>query len=133
MNSNSPTLSPRKITHKVEDSNETKKVTFKTIVEDYLDLKDEIKELEARAEDYKTKIQRHLEAHQRDIIASPNFKVEKKTITSKRLLKEYCPPEIWDKYSTTTSHTSLYITRCVEGKSVRSSISSRSSRSKNVD
>ena len=116
---NSSHSSSRDSSPRPSKDGEKKPYTFGNLVEDYLDLKDEINQLEAQLEIYKTKIQRHLRANDRTSVISPNFKVEEKTITSKRMLKEFCPPEIWKQYSTETSHTSLYISRCINGKTVR--------------
>jgi len=40
-----------------------------------------------------------------------NYKVENKKITTQRMLKSNVPEDIWNKYSSPTTHKSLYVTR----------------------
>ena len=84
---------------------------FNKMIKEYIEAREQMKIVEEYLESCKTRIQDHMKNNDLNSITIDNYKVENKKITTQRMLKSNVPEDIWNKYSSPTTHTSLYVTK----------------------
>ena len=92
-------------------TSETNTTKFNAMVKEYIEAREQMKIVEDYLDSCKTKIQDYMQNASLDSITIDNYKVENKKITTQRMLKSNVPEDIWNKYSSPTTHKSLYVTR----------------------
>tara|TARA_B110000438_G_scaffold71675_1_gene71885 strand:+ start:581 stop:841 length:261 start_codon:yes stop_codon:yes gene_type:complete len=75
----------------------------------WYDKKEQIKKLTKDCERYKKRVDTYMKEHDLHTLDCMKHKVVKKKITSNRIIKKNIPENIWEKFSTETSYTSLYL------------------------
>jgi hypothetical protein len=75
----------------------------------YLQLKDQIKSLESQLELVRTDIDAYLNETGKNKIVTESYSIDKRNLSIERIVKEKVPPEIWNQYKVTQSHSCLYV------------------------
>ena len=75
----------------------------------YLQLKDQIKSLESQLELVRTDIDAYLNETGKNKIVTESYSIDKRDLSIERIVKEKVPPEIWNQYKVTQSHSCLYV------------------------
>jgi hypothetical protein len=81
------------------------------ILEKYYMAKEKMKDLEELLEYYKEIIEEHLDKEGIDRIKTPQFTVDRRTMTIERMSKKNCPKEIWNDYCSSSTSRALFITK----------------------
>ena len=75
----------------------------------YLQLKDQIKSLESQLELVRSDIDAYLNETGKNKIVTESYTIDKRNLSTERIVKEKVPPEIWNQYKVTQSHSCLYV------------------------
>jgi hypothetical protein len=80
-----------------------------SLLEQYYNAKDRLRELEDIINEYKDKIEDEMDIQRLEYLETDEYYIERKRMSSETLKKSDCPAEVWNEYSTRHSYTGLYI------------------------
>ena len=79
------------------------------LINNWYELKKQIKLLEKKSNLYRKKIEKIMDQRDTNTLYSNKFRITRRTIHTSHLTKKNVPKDIWDEYSTTTTHKSYYM------------------------
>lgn len=93
-------------------------------LEKYYMAKEKLKDLQELIDYYKETIEDYLNESDRDILRTSRFTVERRSMTTERLSRKNCPPDVWKDYA--KEYVVKYITVTKNGEKRRRRSRSRS-------
>ena len=79
------------------------------LINNWYDVKNQIKLLERKSKLYRTKIEKIMDHKGTNTLYSDRLRVTRRTIHTPHLIKKNVPKNIWDRYSSISTHNSYYM------------------------
>ncbi len=93
---------------------------LESLLEEFYQAKDRLKELEDIVNEYKDKIEDEMDKQRTEYIETDKYLVERRKMSSETLKKSDCPSNVWAECATRHSYTGLYIKKKGERRRSRS-------------